>query len=170
MDNPYRERFFAAVGELVLTWSLLESAVDASVHIIHQKVGGHEIEEQVPWALAKKLKFLRRCFRQIHRLSPQSETAVALFLEVGSASDLRHDIVHGVVRAFPVDDGPHTFGVLSRGDLRPKIHEFVISTPAIKTAAKRAAALTFRSSNIAEWLVAEFLADLPDNPGGKVAG
>jgi hypothetical protein len=153
-----REQFFAAVGRLTVAWALLESPIDAMVHIIHQRVGGHDIEREPPWGISKKLKFLRRCFRRIERLRPKTDEAIKLLLAIGPVADIRHDIIHGTVGPIPSKPQQQVrFSILTRGDAKPKVRVLVTTTEAIHAQGESLIAMSNDAATIAEWLIKEFV-------------
>jgi hypothetical protein len=100
MAEREKELMFESIGRLTVAWALLESALDVLIVQIHS-LGGREIEPNPPWALKRKLQYVRRCFKDIAILASYAHEAVAVANEIGSASKLRHDIVHGTAQEHP---------------------------------------------------------------------
>ena len=93
-----------AVGQMVLSWSFVEVSLDQWVAIIYQGVGGRNLAEEIPRALTRKIKFLRRCFRNIAALDPFAEEATKLLDRAKEISEIRHTVVHGYISKYE----PHT--------------------------------------------------------------
>jgi hypothetical protein len=88
------QEFFAAIGWHTVAWAFVENGLEFLVIAIHE-LGGKTIEREAPWSLERKIKYLRRCFWRLAILAPYRERAIALLEHVKSASDNRHDIIHG---------------------------------------------------------------------------
>jgi hypothetical protein len=99
--TPNDERFFSAVGRYTISWAILETAIDHMVFASHTWAGGHKIEAEMPWAIDRKIKFLRRSFRRLPGLQPFAFEAESILHDTKKASDQRHDIIHGVVTDHP---------------------------------------------------------------------
>lgn len=100
-QTPEDEFLFASIGRLTISWAVLELGIDVLIIAIHGQLGGTEIEAERPWALKRKLKYLRKCFSKLAVLSPYTKEALTLFDEIATASYMRHDIVHGVATHHP---------------------------------------------------------------------
>jgi len=100
--SPSDEEHFAAIGRLTVAWALLEAGLDMSVGCIHLYAGGSQaIEPELPRALERKMRYLRKAFNQIGPLSRWKETFPTLAEQIKVASDFRHDIVHGFAISHP---------------------------------------------------------------------
>lgn len=103
--SPADEAFFAAIGRLTLSWGHIEFGVDAIVAILHWNLGGAKTERVMPWALKRKIRYIKAYFR---RQMPDSEITTRmceLLDEVGRASEDRHDLVHGFTVEHPEGAG-----------------------------------------------------------------
>ena len=89
------EPLCGAIGHMVHSWSYVEACLDYNVAIIFQAAGGRHLDDQIPQALGRKIKFLRRCFRQIDALKPFAEEALPYLDKANHLSELRHIVVHG---------------------------------------------------------------------------
>lgn len=95
--TPADERMFSSIGRLVVAWSGAETAIDFLVLFLHHNVGGRTIEREMPWALSRKVRYLRKCFNKLTPLAPHRDHALPLLDEVTALSEMRQDIIHGYV-------------------------------------------------------------------------
>jgi len=93
------QEFFAAIGWHTTSWAFIENGLEFLVIAIHD-AGGNQIDTEAPWSLERKIKYLRRCFRQIAALAPYHLVASTLLDQVKIASESRHDIIHGTFQHF----------------------------------------------------------------------
>ena len=93
--------FYASIGHLTLCCAHLELGIDLLIWLLHDYLGGKSVESVKPWALNRKLEYIRRCFRKISVLSAYREYACDLAAEIAEASEVRHDMIHGVLVSFP---------------------------------------------------------------------
>ena len=128
MPKPIPDDLFPllslSVGQLVLSWSVVEVSLDQWVAIIYQGVGGKQIEREMPRALSRKIKFLRRCFKSILALEPFAEEATNLLGRAKELSSIRHTVVHGYVSKYDPDTQTATFVKLDAGK---EIHQINIT-------------------------------------------
>lgn len=94
------EPLCSAIGHMVLSWSQVEVCLDYSTAIIFQAAGGRHLDDQIPQALGRKIKFLRRCFRQIDTLLPFANEMLPYLDETKRLSETRHLIIHGVASKY----------------------------------------------------------------------
>ena len=104
-----------SVGQLILSWSFIEVSLDQWVAIIYQGGGGQKIEREIPRAINRKIKFLRRCFKSIAALEPFAEEATNLLGSAKELSGIRHIIVHGYPSTYDPDTQTVTFVKLDAG-------------------------------------------------------
>lgn len=91
------ERFFGAIGRLVISWAHLELGLDGVIDILHHGIGGKDHEPEKPRALKRKIKYLR-AFIKRHPLPDDAVRGYeSLFDAILSAAETRHDIIHGAV-------------------------------------------------------------------------
>jgi hypothetical protein len=91
------EKFFGAIGRLVISWAHLELGLDVMVEILYRGFNGNEIEAEMPRNLLRKITFLRAMFIKLLGEGEGSEGYRKFFDRVQAASQTRHDIIHGVV-------------------------------------------------------------------------
>ena len=96
-------RYFAdlctVIGFVVIHWSLTEQQLDNWVNVCVNNVGGAPLlgGHGVPKALNRKITFIKRCLAQLPELAPFRDECAALLSRVKSASDRRHDLIHGAL-------------------------------------------------------------------------
>jgi hypothetical protein len=110
------EFFFSSIGRLTISWAILELGIDYLVRLIHEELGGKNINPVRPWALQKKLEYMRRCFRSIEVLQPHKEKVLGFSELVTTASVLRHDIIHGIATSHKQGATVVQMARLVRGD------------------------------------------------------
>jgi hypothetical protein len=86
-----------AVGSLVVLWGYTEASLNASVVTVFRFAGGHHHASEIPVAMGRKLKFVRRCLRRIPALAPFTDEGINLMAQVGILAKKRNDIIHGFV-------------------------------------------------------------------------
>jgi hypothetical protein len=118
-ELPEDEVFFAAVGRLAIAWAQIEGGLDYAIKIIHLSAGGDTIEPEIPWALQRKLRYLRKCAKKLAPLQAFQKEAESLAAKIETASVLRHDILHGFVVDPPDDAGFAKMIRLLRGEDKP---------------------------------------------------
>lgn len=99
---PDERDFFAAVGLYTILWAQLEAGLDFIATIVHQPLGGDQIEPELPRALQRKLDYLRKAFQRLAPLAPYQQRAVDLVANIIAASETRHDLIHGCLVSRPV--------------------------------------------------------------------
>ncbi len=93
----------AAIGELVVNWAMVESAMGFWIAVIYQMAGGKRLEHKIPQPLAQRMRFLRRCFNQISVLEPFADEGRTLLDRLGAIIEIRHMVVHGTVSHYAQD-------------------------------------------------------------------
>ena len=93
---------YSAIGELVFSWALVEANVNYWIAIVYQRAGGKHVgkNKEIPWGMARKIKFLRQCFNHISALEPFKEEAGALLTRAKSVVKTRDIVVHGIVAEY----------------------------------------------------------------------
>ncbi|MEQ8395462.1 hypothetical protein [Thalassobaculum sp.] len=103
------EALCGAVGHVVVNWAFVEVAVDTCIATIYQNAGGKHIEREIPSAIGRKVKFLRRCIKQIGALSLYRTEGDQLLNRVNAVKDTRHMLVHGCVTGYERENHAFTF-------------------------------------------------------------
>ena len=154
--SPEDEFLFSSIGRLTISWAILESTLDGLITIIHHRVGGKTIEPDMPWALKRKLKYIRKCFSRLKPLEPFAAPIPALVDEILTASEMRQNIIHGVATDHP--EGATTLKMtrLVRGGEFYEQHRFEVSAVEILLAAVEANKLCGRAFSVAKGLIAAF--------------
>jgi hypothetical protein len=99
---------YQAIGFIVIQWGQAEQSLDLLVAAIYRGHGGRPFakKRQIPRALTDKLKFIRKCFRNIDALAPYRSEGNALLSELQRLSPIRNDLIHGAITKLEsVNDG-----------------------------------------------------------------
>lgn len=88
-------RLFAPAGAIVILWGLTDVMISEVVGIVYARAGGRHKESQVPRQMARKIDFLRRCFRQIEALQPYSQHALEIMTGLDNLKIYRECFAHG---------------------------------------------------------------------------
>lgn len=131
------ERFFGAIGRLVISWAHLEFGLDCMVDILYRGFNGSEIEREMPRSLKRKITFLRAAFKRLP-LGDGVQGYLQFFDRVLKASEVRHDIIHGVVIEQVERSGEATLVRLVKGQNVPEKKQIKVTTVDILQAAKEA--------------------------------
>ncbi len=91
------EEFFGAIGRLTISWAHLELAIDTIVDIAYHALDGQSFEPEKPRALSRKITFLRSVFKSEAFSDHDVSNFLTLLDKIKHESDMRHDIIHGVV-------------------------------------------------------------------------
>ncbi len=91
------EDFFGSIGRLTISWAYIELGIDLAVSTIYRQLGGDKIDKRMPFALQRKLTFLKQAANVIATLSPYRDRLINLAHAVEKHSGTRHDIIHGFV-------------------------------------------------------------------------
>ncbi len=97
------EPLWAAIGHMVHSWSVVEMCLDYNTAIIFRLAGGRHLDDQLPQALGRKIRFLRRCFKQIEPLRGFADEALGYIDEAKRLSETRHLVVHGSATKYDPD-------------------------------------------------------------------
>jgi hypothetical protein len=151
--SPADEELFSAIGRLTLSWAQIELGLDLTVLILHHNLSGNEIESEMPWSLKRKLKYIRRFFNRLKTHGEAFELIApvveALVVEINSASEFRHDLVHGFALECVEGSGEITMARLYRGRKPYERKEFKVSSLQILDQAARAGKLAGRVIKLA---------------------
>jgi len=135
--EPADEAFFAAIGRLTVSWAHIELGLDWLVRTIHHDLNGRDrIEKDEPIALKRKLDYLRKGFRKLPELEAFADRFPPIADEIVSASDQRHDMIHGFVIRTLSGSGEVVMGRIVLSDRKPKF--FTVTAYDVMQAAVRA--------------------------------
>lgn len=93
----HRVSHYALLGMFTATWAKSEYALEGCNLMIFQHYGGSTLENELPRALDKKIKFLRRSHQKLPALTPFDSVGVALADRFAAMRDDRHDLIHGIM-------------------------------------------------------------------------
>jgi hypothetical protein len=116
-DEPTDDdiRYFAdlcqVIGFVVIHWSLAEQQLDNWVNVCANNAGGKPFLEGkgVPQALKRKVNFIKRCLREIPDLAEFRDECAGLLSRILSASNRRHDLIHGAITELKPDPATGAF-------------------------------------------------------------
>lgn len=143
------EAFFAALGRLTLSWAHLEFGLDAAISIIHQRLGGDNIEPEVPIHLARKVKYLKRSIRRLAPLSAYQATAIPMLEQIAQAVEFRKNAVHGVVVSHSTTSEAEVVRLLHSKDGHHTEKRLSVSTLSILKASDDASKLAAQTTEFA---------------------
>ncbi|MBI2235002.1 MAG: hypothetical protein HYU57_08505 [Micavibrio aeruginosavorus] len=89
--------FLIAVGRFTINWASLEAVLDTLSTIAHVGFGGDKIEAEMPQALDRKLRFLKKFANGLPNTASVKPKILELVENVKQLSEVRHDLIHGVV-------------------------------------------------------------------------
>ena len=107
-----------AVGEFITHWAMVERCIDFCIAIIYQKAGGKHLDNEIPQALWRRVKFLRRCFNQVSVLASFADEGRSLLDRITALTDTRNMLVHGCLSSYTSDSNGQEF-LFVRIDLAP---------------------------------------------------
>ena len=112
------------VGMISQQWALIEGSLDFSAFVVFHSFGGKSTASELPRALDRKVKWLRKSIATSPQTASFSEHSTDLLNAVSEAKQFRHDCVHGITLRdqggkFPLpisilDRHPETFSERSR--------------------------------------------------------
>jgi hypothetical protein len=87
------------IGFVVVHWSLIERQLDTWINTCVHDCGGRPLLDGkgMPQALKRKISILKRCLRELPPLSSFRNECSELLSRVRSASNRRHDLMHGSI-------------------------------------------------------------------------
>jgi len=161
--------FLGAIGRLTISWAEIEFGIDLILFVAYHELGGDKFEAQKPWALERKIKLLRKCFGNLEGLASCRDIGLAILNEVKTSSEIRHDIIHGiVVEKFDTADKTTMIRLL-RGN-EPNAHKrFSVDTNYILRAAVAASKLAGRAMTLGTVLL-DARHELIDQARSKLPG
>ncbi len=88
---------YVCIGRLTLCWAHIENAIDNIITLVYVELNGKDIEPEAPIALSRKISFVRKVAKRLDIFSPRKDDILQLMDKVESASQQRHDIIHGIM-------------------------------------------------------------------------
>lgn len=89
------EEFFAALGRMAASWAGVEFAAHFNVHVIFKCYSGGTIEKEVPEQISRKMRYLKKAYRNIPEIAQHAESAEKLIKQTTLLSEQRHFALHG---------------------------------------------------------------------------
>jgi hypothetical protein len=146
------ERFFAALGRIAFLWAGIESSLDLSMSLIHQKLGGNELEPILPFSLSNKIKFLRKAFKTIPALAKGRAAWLQVLTNVKRQSGSRNRLIHSFAIS-EIEGGYVKMATIIRGGEILKGSEFYTSDATLE----KIVAQTVVTANTCLWLTSLLL-------------
>lgn len=106
-EHEDMDALFRAIGFIVVQWGQAEQSLDLLVAALFQECGGKRLtkKNRMPFMLAPKLEFVRKCVTQLPKLAPFRDEGLSLVSVFETLSKKRHDLIHGAVASLsPVDN------------------------------------------------------------------
>lgn len=112
------EPLCAAVGHVVVNWTLVEVGIDQWIAAICRGGADRHFDWHVPATVERKMKVLRRCFKRFAGLSPLADEALALLERALRLHTRRHILVHGVLTDYAPTSGKYSFVKMNLNEWR----------------------------------------------------
>jgi hypothetical protein len=115
------EDFYGALGRLTISWARLELGLDCAVDVVHNVLGGNNINPTAPkTSLYRKTEYLRRWAKTVPEPTLRDATPI-LMDEIEGAAETRHDLIHGVIIKMEAGTGEAEMAriIHSRGASKP---------------------------------------------------
>jgi hypothetical protein len=106
---------YAVAGELVIQWGMVEASLNTLISLIYKDYGGNELggeKQTIPVPFTRRIKYLKRCFKEIPALMPFAEEARTIRSQAKTLSFVRDYIAHGFLSTWNTETGVYTFGRL----------------------------------------------------------
>ena len=95
---------YQIIGNITVTWSLLERGLDHIALTIFKACGGNSIKKRVSPQLEPKLDFIRTSFQTLPDLKELKTKGIEIVDRVKLVSGRRHELIHGAVSSlYPID-------------------------------------------------------------------
>lgn len=102
---------------IVVQWVFVETALDYWCAIAFQDCGGDAIEAELPRQFKRKVRFLRKAFRQLPQLDRFQGEALPFIEAAVRISNIRHYVTHGALSGFDhADDETFIFNKMDVGE------------------------------------------------------
>lgn len=108
----------SAIGHIVINWSHIETALNAWLAIIYHSPEGKQLASELPHEMKRKLRFLRKAFRDIDRLQAYAAEALEHLRAVRRLSNVRHFLIHGSPTHYDAVDNGFIFVRVDRDDAK----------------------------------------------------
>lgn len=161
-----------AIGRLVRNWSEIEFLLDMLTFELFTNHGGNGIENVLPYALNRKLKFLKSCTKELDSLRAFHGATIKTTKAIAKAAEKRHIIVHSRITRPRSDVAVYDFERHESSQERRVIHESYITPKVVHLAAD--SLLPARGTLIAMLVITnvskELLNDLERKLAREIAG
>ena len=104
MSQPFPSYFplpsYTVVGELVISWAFVEQKIDLCMGVIFDNLDCSAIQTQLPRGAKRKVRFLKRAFKEIPALAPFAAEIAPLLSLAKALAQTRHTTVHGTLAGY----------------------------------------------------------------------
>ncbi len=100
---------YTAVGELVVNWAITDSALNSIIAIIYQSAGGKHVDQKIPVAFKRRVRFLRLCFNSVDALEPYADEGRNILQKAANLTFIRNAVIHGAVSDYEPETEQYTF-------------------------------------------------------------
>jgi hypothetical protein len=105
LDDRKFQAFCSAIGFIEVNWAFAEQQLDHWAQLCFVTLGGSNDEGEMPRSFSRKIKFLRKSFKNIPALAPYKERALEILGRADKLSETRHDATHAVITSMDDVDG-----------------------------------------------------------------
>lgn len=117
------------VGALVIYYALVEHWIDGIVLCVHSRVpGANELRKRHPFNAKAEREFLQESFSTLPDLVRFKDEALDLLSKLDPLAEFRHDVVHGHIRHFNVEEEWMEFSRVIEGDGREPVRRTLTVT------------------------------------------
>jgi hypothetical protein len=163
IEEDELELLYYAAGALMVRWGLIEASINAITAVVFQRADGKQLEPELQLVWDRRLKFLRKAFRTLPKLSAFSSEAISLFDRLAPIVEAREIIAHCYLSEVSDDRRVYTFISLrpntTRDMHRKKRHH--VNMPALADKTKDAGDLALKLAELSERLLQTFAAQKP---------
>lgn len=110
------ESLYKTIGFIVVQWGHCEQSLESLVKTLYQDYAGDNLQKHKsrPLMLNEKLKFIKKCIRDLPLLEQFKIEIQALIEDFEYLSKIRNDLMHGAIADFNHDNYAYSFINLER--------------------------------------------------------
>lgn len=115
--------FCMEIGLVAQWWAMTEQAFDTWVAMIYHRLGGRtEVDPNIYQNFKRKVRFLKKSFRQLETLKGFSDDATPLLNKALTLCGKRNDLIHGILTELKPIDGKWHMVVIDYDTPKDQIH------------------------------------------------
>ncbi len=149
MSNGITPRLFEAVGRIALAWAHIEFALDA-MYAVATHFDPSLVKSKSSQGVNEKRKALLKAFFRVDQLKPHYLAFVQLNARIVEQIETRHDLIHGVVVAWPAPETLEMMRLLRKDN---GIGKITVTTETANAAVGRAEVLMNEALMLAQKVV-----------------